>query len=260
MKKILASLLFFTTVSFAATDIAVPDLNVDKGYMDAPLTIYQEKTRARASYAGFFGAGSQDYSHELTIITTERLTNAEKLNNQTISNLGMFVSAIRGALVKSGNFKVYDGKNSSDVKSKAIYKYAQRLNSNQVNQSTTTIQLSKGMSPRYWLVASLASVTANDNPPAQLMDTSRYTTSLGLDVMINFSFIDTATGSLVDSFVIEAVGSDTKILSSQYQTVTYNYNKIIKEAVDSLSSQVSDRLEDVQNFVAPPAQESNVGK
>lgn len=152
-----------------------------------------------------------------------------------VTNYGISNADVRGALIKSGKFKIIHTPKNFDVEA--------ALNA----PETTTIESAPTTKPainniKYILVGQVVTAGVHDNYYT-LPNTSNTTGTRTLTISVNYKLLNLKDQSVVSSFNISASGSQTAILransNDKFQT---NQGRLVKEASQDLATQVVQEL------------------
>lgn len=152
-----------------------------------------------------------------------------------VTNYGISNADVRGALIKSGKFKIIHTPKNFDVEA--------ALNA----PETTTIESTPTTKPainniKYILVGQVVTAGVHDNYYT-LPNTSNTTGTRTLTISVNYKLLNLKDQSVVSSFNISASGSQTAILransNDKFQT---NQGRLVKEASQDLATQVVQEL------------------
>lgn len=152
-----------------------------------------------------------------------------------VTNYGISNADVRGALIKSGKFKIIHTPKNFDVEA--------ALNA----PETTTTESTPTTKPainniKYILVGQVVTAGVHDNYYT-LPNTSNTTGTRTLTISVNYKLLNLKDQSVVSSFNISASGSQTAILransNDKFQT---NQGRLVKEASQDLATQVVQEL------------------
>jgi len=173
------------------------------------------ESETRRSYRGSASAShASDYSYsEGTYSYIER------------GELRKFTADIKGELLKSGFIRVTEAKPYTAKDTEKIYDIIDRIR--------------KGMYPnaKYVLFGTVSSIQFREEAnPIQNTDTVSYT--LSLELVGEFSLVNTQTYEVVAAFSAMGEGRDTKLVTSRGANVVLNRGKVISEVSKSLGVDV----------------------
>lgn len=152
-----------------------------------------------------------------------------------VTNYGISNADVRGALIKSGKFKIIHTPKNFDVEA--------ALNA----PETSTTESAPTTKPainniKYILVGQVVTAGVHDNYYT-LPNTSNTTGTRTLTISVNYKLLNLKDQSLVSSFNINASGSQTAILransNDKFQT---NQVRLVKEVSQDLATQVVQEL------------------
>jgi len=174
--------------------------------------------------------------------------------------LGSFSSDIRGLLLKGGQFRVVQGKRF-DAGDPQPTKAEQVLNQLQTGKMAKPVRqpevkdiiarIKKGEFPGadYVLFGTLTSMEFRDSL-SPLQGTTTTSHQFTLDLVADFSLINTKTYEIKASFSAQGAGNDTKLLSVRGDVQPPNRGKVIRETSKSLSVSVYEQLADQLGLLA----------
>ena len=162
--------------------------------------------------------------------------------------LGSFTNDIKGALLTGTAFKLVQGK-AFDAGTPQPTKAEQALNQIQTGKVANPVRqpevkdiiarIKKGefSGADYVLFGTLSHVEFRDQF-SPLQGTSSATMQYGLDLLADFSLINTKTYEIKASFSAQGAGNDTKILSTRGDVMPPNRAKVMRETSQSLAQDV----------------------
>ncbi len=143
-----------------------------------------------------------------------------------------FTANIKSSIQKSGRFELIHGKPSADPRSNE-------------NINATIGRIRNGMYPGadYVLFGRINSIEFRQeaNP---IDNTNTVSHTLNLELVGEFSLINTKTFKIKSSFSATGAGADVKMLTSRGGNVVLNRNKVISETGKSLGDEVASHLEE----------------
>ncbi len=143
-----------------------------------------------------------------------------------------FTSNIKNSIQKSGRFELIHGRPSADPRSNE-------------NINATIGRIKNGMYPGadYVLFGRINSIEFRQetNP---IDNTNTVSHTLNLELVGEFSLINTKTLKIKSSFSAPGAGADVKMLTSRGGNVVLNRNKVISETGKSLGDEVARQLEE----------------
>lgn len=153
-----------------------------------------------------------------------------------VTNYGISNTDVRGALIKSGKFKIIHTPKNFDVEA-AI----------NTPEATTTVESTPATKTtnnnvKYVLVGQVVTADVHDNYYA-VPNTSNTSATRTLNISVNYKLLNLKDKSIVSSFNVNASGTQTAILrtnsSDKLQT---NQGRLVKEASQDLATQVVQEL------------------
>ena len=166
--------------------------------------------------------------------------------------LGSFTNDIKGALLKGTRFQLIQGK-TFDAGAPQPSKAEQALRQVQTGKMTTPVRqpevkdiiarIRKGefAGADYVLFGTLSTMQFRDSF-SPLQGTSSATHQFSLDLLADFSLINTKTYEIKAAFSAQGAGNDTKILSVRGDIAPPNRAKVLKETSVSLAQDVYQQL------------------
>ena len=166
--------------------------------------------------------------------------------------LGSFSNDIKGALLRGTAFKVVQGK-GFDAGAPQPTKAAQALNQIQTGKMAKPVRqpevkdiiarIRKGEfnGADYVLFGTLSHVEFRDQF-SPLQGTTSATMQYGLDLLADFSLINTKTYEIKASFSAQGAGNDTKLLSNRGDIMPPNRAKVMRETSQTLALSVYEQL------------------
>ncbi|MDR3213788.1 MAG: penicillin-binding protein activator LpoB [Azoarcus sp.] len=145
--------------------------------------------------------------------------------------LRKFTADIKGEMLKSGYFRIVQGKPFTATNKEKLYDIIARIKSGQYPGAD------------YVLFGTLSSIQFRQeaNP---LDNTDTVSHSLSLELVGDFSLVNTKTYEVKGSFSAIGEGQDTKLVSSAGANVVFNRGKVISEVSKSLGEDVIRQLEE----------------
>lgn len=144
--------------------------------------------------------------------------------------LRKFTADIKGEMLKSGLYRITEGKPYTAKNTEKIYDIIDRIK--------------KGMYPHadYVLFGSVSSIQwRNEGNP--ISGTDRFTQTLSLELVADFNLINTKTYEVKAAFSATGEGQDVKILTGN-NVVSMNRGKVVSEVSKSLGADVAHQLEE----------------
>lgn len=145
--------------------------------------------------------------------------------------LRKFTADVKGEMLKSGFFRVTEGKPYTAKDTEKLYDIIDRIK--------------KGMYPgaNYVLFGTVSSIQFREEAnPIQNTDTVSHT--LSLELIADFSLVNTKTYEVKAAFSAVGEGQDTKLLTSAGGNVVMNRGKVVSEVSKSLGTDVIRQLEE----------------
>ena len=261
VRLFLFSLLAVAVNAYAIPTIAIPNLV----YSDVETTPITHSVVSNET-----GESSLTKKSKASIIT--------QVSKQVQKDLQIFNAAVRGAIISSKQFKVINmpknsevwngntqtildfvegynklhNKSQSNINDSQVVTIAAKndnldaeSNSNSGNliadiKETKTIVL-----PKYILLGQVVAITENENINP-IKDTDKTTKQYNIDIVADYSLINTTDDSIMASFTAIGHSSDVKILTrgSNEQVQKSNIPSLIKSASKDLASDVLQQLEE----------------
>ncbi len=220
----------------ALPKIAVTDLSYEE-QVSRYFSFYQsnERVDARAVQRGRYvesdyGAASSASRRES--VQAERSVTAGSGYVTTIDRgeLRKFTADVKGELLKSGAYRLTQGKPWTQTNTEKLYDIIARIK--------------QGYYPGadYVLFGSINSIEfRNEANPVQGSNATTY--SLSLDLVAEFSLINTRTYEVKAAFSAAGEGIDARLVSMAGQSVTLNKGKVMQEVSRSLGTAVANEME-----------------
>jgi hypothetical protein len=166
--------------------------------------------------------------------------------------LGSFTNDIKGALLKGTAFRLVQGKGfdaGAPQPSKAEQalnqiktgKVAKPVRQPEVMDIIARIKKGEFSGADYVLFGTLSHVEFRDQF-SPLQGTTSATLQYGLDLLADFSLINTKTLEIKASFSAQGAGNDTKILSNRGDVMPPNRAKVMRETSQSLALNVYEQF------------------
>ena len=168
--------------------------------------------------------------------------------------LGSYTNDIKGALLRGTTFKLVQGKGfdaGAPQPSKAEQvlnqvqggKMARPVRQPQVDDIIARIRKGEFNGADYVLFGVVSSIDFSD-ALSPLQGTSSATRQYGLDLLADFSLINTRSYEIKAAFSAQGSGNDTRILSSRGDVAPPNRAKVMRETSQSLAQSVFQQLSD----------------
>ena len=169
--------------------------------------------------------------------------------------LGSFVNDIRGLMLKGGSFRLVQGKRFDDG-GPQLTKAEQVLNQIQTGKMAKPparqpevhdiiARIKRGEFPGadYVLFGTLSSMEFRDQL-SPLQGTTSASYQFSLDLVADFSLINTKTYEIKAAFSAQGAGNDTKLLSNRGDIVRPNRGQVMRDTSQSLAANVYQQLAD----------------
>lgn len=175
--------------------------------------------------------------------------------------LGSFTNDIKGALLKGTAFRLVQGK-KFDEGAPQPTKAEQALNQIKTGKMAAPVRqpevkdiiarIKKGefSGADYVLFGTLSSIEFRDQF-SPLQGTTSATMQYGLDLLADFTLINTKTFEIKAAFSAQGAGNDTKILSNRGDVMPPNRAKVMRETSQSLALNVYEQFADQLGFSDP---------
>jgi len=175
--------------------------------------------------------------------------------------LGSFTNDIKGALLKGTSFRLIQGK-TFDAGAPQSSKAEQVLKQVQTGRMATPVRqpevkdiiarIRKGefAGADYVLFGTLSTMQFRDSF-SPLQGTSSATHQFSLDLLADFSLINTKTYEIKAAFSAQGAGNDTKLLSNRGDVAPPNRAKVMRETSQSLAMNVYEQIADQLNASDP---------
>jgi len=237
-----ATLLAGSAFAQAAPRIAVTDLGYTQsvsGYFEAGTASSQHAIKATAGSLSASGSSSQSYV-------------AGQYAHMEHRELRAFSNDIRGALLKSTSFRLVQGKgfDAGDPQPTAGERALQQLQTGKlakpvrqpdVNDIVARIRKGEFAGADYVLFGQLSSIEFRDQL-SPLQGTTSVSHQYGLDLLADFSLIDTRSFEIKAAFSAQGAGNDTKLLSARRDVMPPNRAKVMRETSQSLAAEAIAQL------------------
>lgn len=166
--------------------------------------------------------------------------------------LGTFTNDIKGALLKGTALRLVQGKgfdagNPQPTKAEQALnqiqtgKLAKPTRQPQVNDIIARIKKGEFSGADYVLFGTVSSLEFRDQF-SPIQGTANATMQYGLDLLADFSLINTKTFEIKAAFSAQGAGNDTKILSTRGDVMPPNRAKVMRETSQSLALSVYEEL------------------
>jgi hypothetical protein len=175
--------------------------------------------------------------------------------------LGSFSNDIRSALLRGTTFrlvqaKAFDAGEPQPTKAEQALnqlqtgKMAKPVRQPQVHDIVARIRKGEFAGADYVLFGTLTSLQFRDSL-SPIQGTSNASHIFGLDVVADFSLINTRTQEIKASFSAQGAGSDTKLLSSRGDVLPPNRGQVIRDASRSLAANVFSQFSEQIGLAEP---------
>jgi len=175
--------------------------------------------------------------------------------------LGSFTNDIKGALLKGTAFRLVQGKgfdagNPQPTKAEQVLNQiktgtvAKPVRQPEVNDIIARIKKGEFSGADYVLFGTLSHVEFRDQF-SPLQGTTSATMQYGLDLLADFSLINTKTYEIKASFSAQGAGNDTKILSNRGDVMPPNRAKVMRETSQSLALDVYEQFASQLGYADP---------
>jgi hypothetical protein len=166
--------------------------------------------------------------------------------------LGSFVNDIKGALLKGTSFRLVQGKtfDAGDPQNTKAEQVLDQMKSGKMTPPARLpevkdiiARIRKGEFPGadYVLFGTLSNVQFVDQS-SPLQGTTSVSYSYGIDLVADFSLIDTRTYEIKGAFSAEGTGKEMKLLSNRGDSFTPNRSKVLRQTSQSLAASVFEQL------------------
>jgi len=177
--------------------------------------------------------------------------------------LGAFVNDIRGLMLKSGSFRLVQGKRFDDggpqlTKAETVLNQIQtgklaKAPARQPEVHDIIARIKKGEFPGadYVLFGTLSSMEFRDQL-SPLQGTTSASYQFSLDLVADFSLINTKTYEIKAAFSAQGAGNDTKLISNRGDVVAPNRGRVMRETSQSLAANVFEQMADQMGLAQLP--------
>jgi hypothetical protein len=209
-------------------------------------------------------ASSTVSSNQNGIVVTQQSQNTSASGNYKYieqRELGSFVNDIKGALLKGTTFRLVQGKtfDAGDPQNTKAEQVLDQMKSGKMTPPARMpevkdiiARIRKGEFPGadYVLFGTLSNIQFVDqNSPLQGTTSVSYT--YGIDLVADFSLIDTKTYEIKGSFSAEGTGKEMKLLSNRGDSFTPNRSKVMRQTSQSLAADVFAQLSEQLQIANP---------
>ena len=253
---LLSALVFSINLSNSAHAQSVPRITVtDLAYTEAVSEYFETATHKESSQIQV-NRNSLSASHQASGTYV-----AGTYSYLEQRELGSFTNDIKGALLQGTAFKLIQGK-GFDAGDPQPTKAEQALNQIKTGKMSKPVRqpdvkdiiarIKKGefKGADYVLFGTLSHIEFSDQF-SPLQGTTSATLQYGLDLLADFSLINTKTFEIKASFSAQGTGNDTKILSNRGDIVPPNRAKVMRETSQSLARNVYEQIASQLGFSDP---------
>ena len=245
-----------------APKIAVTDLAYAQRvseYFEAGTYQRSSQMSAQGSHSGGYShgpySGSGSHSGQQSMQASEQASGtyvAGRYSYIEMRELGGYTNDIKGAILQGTYFKLVQGRGfdaGAPQNSKAEQvlnqvqggKMAKPVRQNDVTDVIARIKKGEFKGADYVLFGVVSSIEFTD-ALSPLQGTSSATRQYGLQLLADFSLINTKTYEIKAAFSAQGEGNDTKILSNRGDIAPPNRSKVMKETSISLANDVYQQL------------------
>jgi hypothetical protein len=185
-------------------------------------------------------------SQNTTTVTTQQTKKSGYETKAEYGQLRTFSAAIRGLLIKAG-YKVVQANPAAQTNSQGdeFFHVVERIKAGEFNSAD------------YVMFGVLGEMSFTDNSEG-IVGTKSTSQQIGLDLIVDFSLIDTKTYQVVASFLAEGNGKEIRI-DGKGNGFKPSMAKLMKQASTTLAEDVAKHLAD-QNFVTSTIAEPEIGR
>ena len=224
-------------------------------YQRSSQMIAQASASGSHSHGRYGGGGS--YGGSQSVQASEQASGtyvAGRYSYIEQRELGAYTNDIKGALLRGTTFKLVQGKGfdaGAPQPSKAEQvlnqvqggKMARPVRQPEVGDIIARIRKGEFNGADYVLFGVVSSIDFSD-ALSPLQGTSSATRQYGLDLLADFSLINTRSYEIKAAFSAQGSGNDTRILSSRGDVAPPNRAKVMRETSQSLAQSVFQQLSD----------------
>ena len=242
----------------AAPRIAVTDLAYAERVSEYFVAgTYQRSSQmsAQSSGGGYAGYGGAGYSGQQSMQASEQASGtyvAGRYSYIEQRELGGYTNDIKGAILQGTFFKLVQGKGfdagaPQPTKAEQVLnqvqggKMAKPVRQPDVKDVIARIRKGEFNGADYVLFGTVTSIDFTD-ALSPLQGTTSATRQYGLQLLADFSLINTKTYEIKAAFSAQGQGNDTKLLSNRGDIAPPNRAKVIRETSVSLSQDVYQQL------------------
>ena len=222
---------------------------------------FQHSSKMSASGRGSSSASNNGYGGSAMQSGSHSVSASEQGSGTYVSGrysyieqreLGSYTNDIKGALLKGTVFRLVQGKGfdagaGQSTKSEQVLnqiktgKVAKPVFQPSVNDIIARIRKGEFNSADYVLFGMVSSIEFRDQL-SPLQGANNTTHQYGLDLLADFSLINTKTYEIKAAFSAQGAGNDTKILSVRGDIAPPNRAKVMRETSQSLALDVYEQL------------------
>lgn len=250
----------------AVTDLAYAQQVSE--YFEAGTFQRSSQMSANASASGSHShgryGGSGGYSGSQSVQASEQASGTYVSGRYSYieqRELGAYTNDIKGALLRGTTFRLvqskgFDAGAPQPTKAEQVLnqvkggKMAQPVRQPQVGDIIARIRKGEFSGADYVLFGVVSSIDFSD-ALSPLQGTSSATRQYGLDLLADFSLINTRTYEVKAAFSAQGAGNDTKILSNRGDIAPPNRAKVMRETSQSLAQSVYQQLADQLGYSDP---------
>ena len=224
-------------------------------YQRSSQMIAQASASGSHSHGRYGGGGS--YGGSQSVQASEQASGtyvAGRYSYIEQRELGSYTNDIKGALLRGTTFRLVQGKGfdaGAPQPSKAEQvlnqvqggKMARPVRQPEVDDIIARIRQGEFNGADYVLFGVVSSIDFSD-ALSPLQGTSSATRQYGLDLLADFSLINTRSYEIKAAFSAQGSGNDTRILSSRGDVAPPNRAKVMRETSQSLAQSVFQQLSD----------------
>jgi curli biogenesis system outer membrane secretion channel CsgG len=246
----LALVMALPSIAFAQASTAPPRVAVTDMAYSINVAQYFEAGTAKSSGAVNVNASGMTATHQSSGSYV-----AGTYSYMEQRELGSFTNDIRGLMLKGGAFRLVQGKRFDDG-GPQLTKAEQALNQIQTGKLAKPparqpevldiiARIKKGEFPGadYVLFGTLSSLEFRDQL-SPLQGTTSASYQFSLDLVADFSLINTKTYEIKAAFSAQGAGNDTKLLSNRGDIVRPNRGQVMRDTSQSLAANVYQQLAD----------------
>ncbi len=227
-----------------ASRIAVTDLAYTQAVAEYfEVGTFQSSAQYHANRYGISGSGQSSGTYVEGVY-----------NYMEQRELGSFTNDIKGALLKGTFFKLVQGKTfdsgpPQSTKAEQVLKQVQTgklatpVRQPEVMDIIARIRKGEFNGADYVLFGTLSSAQFRDSL-SPLQGTNSATHQFSLDILADFSLVNTKTFEIKAAFSAQGAGNDTKLLSNRGDVAPPNRAKVMRETSQTLAASVYEQIAD----------------